>query len=80
MNTSTAQTTTRLIWPKEFEVGQIIAGIELSSGQIAKTGRFQIDAIEVEDARCTYLHNGNKVTFRPDQASRYEIQDMAGGN
>lgn len=69
--------TYRLINTSELDADQIITGVELRSGQVAKTGRFRVEDYDGERALVTYLYNGNQSFFNPDPASRYEIEVQA---
>ena len=64
--------TYRLINTSELDADQIITGVELRSGQVAKTGRFRVEDYDGERALVT-----NQSFFNPDPASRYEIEVQA---
>ena len=65
--------TFRLINTSEIDADMIVTGVELSSGQIAKRGRFLVEDYDGERALVTYLYNGSQSFFHPDPAYRYEI-------
>ena len=74
---ATALPNYKLINTTEIDADMIVTGIELSSGQIAKCGRFRVEDYDGERALVTYLYNGSQSFFHPDKSSRYEIEVQA---
>ena len=74
-----------LVNANEITVGMVLTGIQLSSGQVARFGRYRVESLEEWDAskgqrvQCIYLHNNSLVRFEPCQECRYEVECNSDG-